>query len=91
MKGLLGILTLAAVAIPGRADQGVDFFEKRIRPVLHEQCVKCHGSEKQKAGLRVDSREALLHGGETGPALVPGKPESSLLIQAVRHLDADGE
>jgi len=89
MKRLIGILTLAALAFPSGADDAADFFEKRIRPVLHEQCVKCHGSEKQKGGLRVDSREALMHGGDTGPALVPGNAGSSLLLKAVRHTDPD--
>jgi len=89
MKSQFGMLILVATALPGGADETTDFFEKRIRPVLHEQCVKCHGPEKQKAGLRVDSREALLHGGDTGPALIPGNAESSLLIKAVRHMDAD--
>ncbi len=61
------------------------FFEARVRPVLVEHCSRCHGAEKPKAGLRVDSREALLEGGESGPAIVPGKPEDSALIAAVRH------
>ncbi len=74
---------------PCGAEDAGEFFEKRIRPVLHEQCVKCHGPEKQKAGLRVDSREALLRGGDSGPALVPGDAAVSLLLKAVRHADAD--
>lgn len=83
------MLAWLALGLPCGADDAADFFEKRVRPVLHEQCVKCHGPEKQKAGLRVDSREALLRGGDTGPALVPGHAASSLLIKAVRHADAD--
>jgi hypothetical protein len=51
--------------------------------------VKCHGAEKQKGDLRLDSREATLKGGETGPALVPGKPEESLLVKLVHHADKD--
>ena len=66
-----------------------DFFEKRIRPVLHERCVDCHGARKQKGGLRLDSREAMVQGGDSGPALVPGDPEESLILKAVRHTDAD--
>ena len=62
-----------------------EFFEKSVRPVLVEQCLKCHGPAKQRGGLRVDSREALLKGGDSGPALVPGKPAASLLLKAVRH------
>ena len=61
------------------------YFENKIRPLLVENCFKCHGAEKQKGELRLDSREGLLTGGESGPAIVPGKPEESLLIQAVRY------
>ena len=56
-------------------------------PVLHGTCGRCHGAEKVKGGLRLDSREALLDGGDTGPAVVPGEPGESLLIQAIRHED----
>ena len=67
----------------------VDFFEKKIRPVLVENCYKCHSaqSEKVKGGLLLDTREGLLKGGETGPAIVPGDTEKSLLIKAVRYHD----
>ena len=68
-----------------------EFFEKRIRPVLSEQCFKCHSSnaEKLKGGLMLDSREAILKGGDTGPAIEPGDPEKSLLIDAIRWKDKD--
>jgi cytochrome c553 len=66
-----------------------DFFEARIRPVLAEHCQSCHGAEKQKADLRLDSRAFLLKGGESGPAIVPGNPESSLLLKAISHSDPD--
>lgn len=64
---------------------GQDFFEKRIRPVLVQQCYKCHSTEAKvaKGGLRVDSREALRRGGESGPAIVPGKLKESLLLDAL--------
>src|SRR5262249_27157782 len=61
------------------------FFELKIRPVLAGTCFKCHGGQKVSHGLRVDSREALLKGGDAGPAIVPGAPEKSLLVQASRH------
>lgn len=61
-----------------------DFFEARIRPVLVTHCYDCH-ADSAKSGLRVDSREALLKGGKRGPAIVPGKPEESLLLLSVRH------
>lgn len=66
---------------------GAAFFENKIRPVLVEHCYRCHGpkSGEGKAELRVDSLEALLRGGESGPAIVKGEPDKSLLILAVRH------
>jgi hypothetical protein len=65
----------------------VDFFEKKIRPVLVKHCYRCHSSEadKVKGGLLVDGREGLRKGGDTGPALTPGDPANSLLIRAIRH------
>lgn len=77
---------------PSRAAGGGDeFFERRIRPVLAEQCFECHSSasSKLKGGLKLDSRAALLAGGETGPAVVPGKPEESLLLSAMQHRNPD--
>jgi Protein of unknown function (DUF1553)/Protein of unknown function (DUF1549)/Planctomycete cytochrome C len=65
------------------------FFETRIRPLLAEHCFKCHGTKRQRADLRLDSRERLLKGGTSGPVVVPGKPEASLLIKAVLHTDPD--
>src|SRR5438046_3181515 len=67
-----------------RAPQSADYFETSVRPVLAANCYDCHADEKM-GGLRVDSREALLKGGKSGPALVPGDPDNSLLIQAVRQ------
>jgi hypothetical protein len=61
------------------------FFETQIRPILAGTCFKCHGGEKVGGGLRVDSREALIKGGESGESVIPGKPDESLLIQAIRH------
>ena len=60
-------------------------FENEVRPLLAARCYKCHGAKKQESGLRLDEREAALRGGDSGPAVVPGKPEESLLIGAVRH------
>jgi hypothetical protein len=67
----------------------VEFFEKKIRPLLVDRCYSCHSVQaaKLKAGLYVDSREGLLKGGDSGPALVPGEPDKSLLIKAIRHVD----
>jgi mono/diheme cytochrome c family protein len=79
----------AACALPGAraaAPEQIEFFEKQVRPVLADQCYKCHGPEKQKGGLRIDSREALLKGGEDGAVVVPGKPEESSFIKSINHI-----
>jgi hypothetical protein len=65
--------------------QQLEFFETKIRPVLADNCFKCHGPEKQKASLRLDSRAAMLKGNESGPAIVPGHPEKSLLLEVLSH------
>jgi hypothetical protein len=61
------------------------FFEQKVRPLLAENCYACHGTRKQKGGLRLDSREAILKGGESGPAVVPGKPAESRLVEAINY------
>jgi hypothetical protein len=68
---------------------GVEFFEQKIRPIFVEHCYKCHSheAEKIKGGFLLDTHEGLLKGGDTGPAIVPGEPEQSLLIKAVRYTD----
>jgi hypothetical protein len=68
------------------------FFEERIRPLLVDHCYKCHSDKAQhlKGGLRLDTREGLRRGGDSGkPAVIPGDPEGSLLLQAVRYTDPD--
>lgn len=83
-------LLLALVAAPLRADDGAEFFEKRVRPLLMDKCLECHSADKKvKGGLRLDLREGWAVGGDSGPALVPGKPEESLLIKAVHWKDSD--
>jgi mono/diheme cytochrome c family protein len=79
--------TAAEMASPPTAAQ-LEFFEKEVRPVLADNCFKCHGKDKQKSGLRLDSRELVLKGGEVGPVVVPGKPESSRLILSINHAKA---
>jgi cytochrome c553 len=71
---------------PAGAPNSADFFESKVRPILATSCYTCH-TNSQSGGLRVDSREALLKGGNLGPAIVPGDPEKSLLIKAVRQTD----
>lgn len=66
--------------------KALEFFENRIRPVLADHCYACHSVKgKQKGGLHLDSKAAMLKGGESGPALVPGKPGDSLILKALRH------
>ena len=64
---------------------GDDLFEKQVRPLLAGQCVRCHGPAKQSGGLRLDSRAAVLKGGDSGPAAVEGKPDESLIVRAIEH------
>ncbi len=80
----------AGAAPPAPTAAEIDHFEKKIRPVLVEQCYSCHSAaaeekNKLRGGLRLDSREALLAGGDSGPALVPGKPVESLLLQSLKY------
>ena len=67
------------------AETDNDFFESRIRPALEKHCIQCHGSTKQEGGLRLDSRTGWEKGGDSGPAVLAGKPNESLLIQAVKY------
>src|SRR5687767_12049197 len=60
--------------------EDTQFFESKIRPILVENCHRCHGDKKQNGKLRLDSLAAMLAGGESGPAITPGKPKESLLI-----------
>ena len=71
------------------SDEHLKFFETDVRPLLTDQCLNCHGEKKQWAGLRLDSRAALLQGGDSGPAVIPLQPDASLLIRAIRHEDED--
>ena len=87
------LLSLSAFSSEKLSKEHLDFFENKIRPILVNKCYKCHSEEskKSKGGLLVDSKNALLKGGESGPALVPGNPDKSMLIKAVRYLDEDIE
>jgi mono/diheme cytochrome c family protein len=93
MRSLGGILTgLLIVCGPLSADEPpavpadqADFFERRVRPILAEHCWSCHGEKKQQAGLRLDSRDAAIKGSDNGPIVVPGKPDDSQLVAAIRR------
>jgi cytochrome c553 len=78
-------LSMFGLAVAARA-QSPDFFELKVRPLLATNCYACH-TNSALGGLRLDSREAMLKGGKRGPAITPGNPEKSLLIQAVRQTD----
>ena len=85
-----GTLRVFSAIEPSSSD--FDFFEKKIRPLFAERCYKCHSaqSEKLKGGFRLDSREGILKGGESGkPAVVPNAPEKSLLIEAIGYGNPD--
>src|SRR6266850_7340890 len=75
---------LLLVLIGTNASAQIEFFETRIRPLLAQQCFSCHTDEKM-GGLRLDSKESVLKGGTRGPAVVPGEPDKSLLLDAVRQ------
>jgi hypothetical protein len=75
----------AELRAPRRPRAALDYFEREVRPILVDSCQKCHGPDKQESDLRLDSREAAVKGGVTGPAIVPGDPAKSLLIAAIRH------
>jgi len=85
---LTGNTTFAA---PPPSREQLNFFESKIRPILVDNCYKCHSSksEKLKGGLSLEFRDAILKGGENGPAILPGNPDRSLLIKAVRYTDPD--
>ncbi|MCH2182500.1 MAG: PSD1 and planctomycete cytochrome C domain-containing protein [Mariniblastus sp.] len=71
------------------AQSDPDFFESNVRPLLVKHCQSCHGEKKQESGLRLDTREGWRRGGDRGAAIVAGEAAQSLLIQAVKHEDAD--
>jgi hypothetical protein len=92
MRSALPPLCLVLLLVPARAaadpaEDGVAFFETKVRPVLVENCYPCHSvaAGKQRGGLYLDTREAVRKGGDNGPAVVPGKPQDSLLVKAVRQ------
>jgi hypothetical protein len=93
---LVAILLLGTASVaqqqqgaPALSPEQIEFFEKKIRPIFVERCYKCHSAtaDKVKGGLLLDSREGLLKGGDSGPAIVPGDPEKSILIKAIRQTD----
>ena len=91
---LLGCIALLASATPSPSPaerpQDTTFFESKVLPILASHCFECHSHEKKiKGGLALDSRAGWTSGGDSGPAILPGSPDKSLLIRAVRHTEAD--
>ena len=85
--GIVGVVCVLGVGLRAGDDQGTDFFERRIRPVLVHHCYECHSESatEVEGDLLVDSRAAIRKGGESGAAVVPGKPDESLLIEAIHY------
>jgi len=84
----IGVLLLLATVTTVSADDNA-FFESKVRPLLVEHCYECHSAEKTKGGLALDTKAGWEKGGDSGPAILPGKPDESLLIKAVRYHDED--
>lgn len=92
-------LLLAALGLPGGTHSFAEptkltaeetaFFETHIRPTLVTECIECHGTEKQKGGLRLDSRKGWQKGGDSGASIVPKDPEGSLLLRSIKHLEPE--
>ena len=92
MKVLLTILLLFGFsALTLEANEGMVFFEKKIRPVLEKYCYRCHSDRDKKirGGLLVDTKTGLLNGGDSGPAVVPGNLNDSLLWESINHFDLE--
>ena len=88
--GLHLLTALVAAANPPKlSSEETSFFETFIRPTLVAECMECHGAEKQKGGLRLDSRPGWQKGGDSGPSIVPKDPEGSLLLRSIKHLEPD--
>ena len=85
LRTLGAVVFIMFCAAPLRADEGVEYFESRVRPVLLARCVECHGDKDPEAKLQLTSRDGLLAGGKSGPAAIHGDPDQSLLIQAIEH------
>ena len=85
---LIALLAMTTATVT--AEDGVAFFESKVRPLLVKHCYECHSQEsKVKGGLLLDRKEGWQQGGDAGPALVPGDPDRSLLIHSIRYEDED--
>ncbi|MCH1508992.1 MAG: DUF1549 domain-containing protein, partial [Akkermansiaceae bacterium] len=84
-------LFATSLVLPAGADEGINYFENHIRPLFARHCYECHseGAKKLKANLYLDSRAGWETGGDSGPALIPGKPDESLIIEVTSHQNSD--
>ncbi len=92
---LFGLLMVASVTglsfvrsdLPAEEVSADDakFFREEVQPLLKDSCQRCHGEKKQQSGLRLDSRDAVLKGGQNGPAIVPKKPDESLMMKVLEY------
>src|SRR5688572_28999703 len=91
MSALFTLSGLTGFAADALSPEAMAFFEKRVRPVLVERCYECHSvsAHKLRGGLLLDSRTGILKGGDSGPAVIAGNPDKSLLIKAIRYTDDD--
>jgi Planctomycete cytochrome C len=89
VAGAMALAGDVAAQAPDAEREGIEFFEKKIRPVLVEKCFSCHSSEapQLEGALSLETRAGLLKGGDQGKAVVPGDVEASLLIRAIRYTD----
>src|SRR5262245_33728046 len=86
LPSVLCVLFLVTARLSA-AEPDFNLFESKIRPVLVERCYECHSEKQKKGGLRLDSKAALLKGGDSGKVIVPGRASGSLLIKALRQQD----
>lgn len=84
---VLCVLAFPSLAVD-RPDRDVRFFDQRVAPILTRRCLGCHNDQLNNAGISFLDRDSLLKGGTRGPAIVPGKPDLSVMIEVLRH---DGE
>lgn len=89
VAGPLGIADVDVSKLPAPASTKGVTYDKDIKPIFEKNCFKCHGAEKQKGKLRLDSLEAAIKGGENGPNIIPKDSAKSTLVHAVARLDED--
>jgi len=86
----LAVMWMCAISIAGQTQAQEINFEETIAPIFESNCLHCHGEDEQESGLRLDSRNSMLRGGDSGLAtIVPGQPERSYLMDVVNHVDED--